>query len=431
MSPFQNRALSRRTFLRGAGVAMSLPFLDAMRPAVAASGAAAAAAEPPRRMLAILTNQGILPQFFFPEKAGYDYEMTPYLEHLKDFRKQMTVFSGVSHPGVNGGHPGDKVFLTSAPGPAASGFKNSVSIDQLAAEALGPATRFPTLSLQVGTGAFSLSHTRSGVLIPAERSALKLYRRMFVQGNADEVQERVDDLRRGRSTLDFVRESAKKLNKRLAAGDRNRMDQYFTSIRELENQLVAGEEWEHRPKPKVNESEPTDIKELNEFIPASRLMFKMARLALETDSSRLVTLFLTPVSAVPTLPGVTHETHTLTHHGNRPEMIQELSLIEHAQFAALHDLLVDLDVKQEQGQSLLDRTMVLYGTHMGSANAHNNVNLPVLLAGGGFKHGQHLAFDTKNNTPLSNLYVTMLQRLGIEADRFGSSTGTIRGLELA
>lgn len=422
--------LSRRTFLRGAGVSLSLPFLDAMRPTFA-TAAAKAAAEPPRRMLAILTNQGILPQFFFPKTVGRDYESTPYLDHLKNFRERMTVFSGLSHPGVSGGHPGDKVFLTSAPGPAQSGFKNSVSVDQLAAETLGSATRFPTLPLQVGTGAFSLSHTRSGVLIPTERSASKLYRRMFVQGKADEVQARLDDLRRGRSTLDFVRDGAKKLTKQLAADDRDRLDQYFTAVRDLENQLLAGESWEHKPKPSVDMKEPTDIKELNEFIPGSRLMFKMARLALETDSTRLVTLFLTPVSAIPTLPGVTHETHTLTHHGNRPEMIEELSLIEHAQFTALADLLTDLDGKKEQGQSLLDRTMVLYGTHMGSANAHNNINLPVLLAGGGFKHGQHLAFDTKNNTPLSNLFVNMLQRLGLEVDRFGSSTGTLRGLEMA
>src|SRR5262245_21365467 len=165
MSPFANRALSRRTFLRGAGVAMSLPFLDAMRPAIAG----AAAAEPPRRMLAILTNQGILPQFFFPKEAGREYESTPYLDHLKDFRNRLTVFSGLSHPDVSGGHPADKVFLTSAPGPASSGFKNSISLDQFAAEKLGQATRFPTLSLLVGTGGFSLSHTRNGVLIPAER----------------------------------------------------------------------------------------------------------------------------------------------------------------------------------------------------------------------------------------------------------------------
>ena len=426
MPSFMNRALPRRAFLRGAGIALSLPMLDAMRPAVAVS---ATTAESPRRMLAILTNQGILPQFFFPTKTGRDFELTPYLEHLRAFRNRMTVFSGVSHPDVSGGHPADKVFLTAAPRPGQSGFKNSVSIDQVCAEQIGSATRFPSLSLQVGVGTFGLSHTRSGVLIPAERSVSKLYRRMFVQGDADEVQMRVDDLRRGRSTLDFVRNSAKKLADRLATDDRNRLDQYFTSVRDLEKQLHAGEAWEHRPKPTVTIKEPTDIRERSQFIDASRLMYELARLALETDSTRLVTLFVTPVECVPNLPGVSHETHSLTHHGNRPETIQELSTIEHAQFDTFNDLLTKLDAAKEGSETLLDRTMVLYGTHMGSANAHSNVNLPLLLAGGGFRHGQHLAFDTKNNYPLSNLLVSMAQRLGVEIDRFGSSTGTMRGLE--
>jgi hypothetical protein len=407
---------------------MSLPFLDSMRPAVAAPGESQ---EPPRRMLAILTNQGILPQFFFPEASGRDYALTSYLEHLRDFREQMTVFSGVSHPDVSGGHPADKVFLTSAPRPRASGFRNTVSLDQLMAEQLGAATRFPTLSLQVGVGNFGLSHTRSGVLIPSEKSASNLYRQMFVQGDANEVQSRVDDLRRGRSALDFVRESARSLSQQLPPGDRNRLDQYFTSVRDLERQLQEREAWQHRPKPRVDLAEPKDIRERSEFINGSKLMYDMARMALETDSSRLVTLFVTPVECVPNLPGVTHETHSLTHHGNRPEAIAELSTIEDAQFVALAELLTKLSNAKEDGESLLDRTMLLYGSHMGSANAHSNVNLPVLLAGGGFRHGQHLAFDSKNNYPLCNLFVSMAQRLGLEIDRFGSSTGTMRGLELA
>ena len=407
---------------------MSLPFLDAMRPTVAAPGESQ---EPPRRMLAILTNQGILPQFFFPERAGRDYALTPYLEHLRDFREQMTIFSGVSHPDVSGGHPADKVFLTSAARPGASGFRNSVSLDQLMAEQLGAATRFPSLSLQVGAGNFGLSHTRSGVLIPSEKSASNLYRQMFVQGDANEVQNRVDDLRRGRSTLDFVRESARTLKQQLSASDRNRLDQYFTSVRDLENQLVEQEAWQHRPKPSVDIPEPKDIRERSEFINGSRLMYDMARLALETDSSRLITLFVTPVECVPDLPGVTRETHSLTHHGNRPETIGELRIIEEAQFRLLAELLTKLSTATSVGASVLDQTMVLYGTHMGSANAHSNVNLPVLLAGGGFNHGQHLTFDTKNNYPLCNLFVSMAQRLGLEIDRFGSSTGTMRGLELA
>jgi hypothetical protein len=429
MTPFQNRALSRRTFLRGAGVAMAIPLLDAMTPAVAAAGATAV--ELPRRMLAIQTNLGILPQYFFPKTAGRDYESTPYLEKLRDFRDQMTVFSGVSHPDVDGGHAGDKVFLTAAPHPSAGGFKNSVSLDQLAAEQIGPSTRFPTLSLQIGRGARGLSYTRSGVMLPTEKSPANLYRRMFVQGSASEVKSRVDDLRRGRSMLDFVQDSARRLNRQLAASDRDKMEHYFTSVRELETRLLQGEAWEHRPKPKVAAAQPQDVADHNEFIAISRLMYDAIRLALETDSTRLITVFVIPTDCVPNLPGVSHETHSLTHHGNRPEVLNELRTIEEAQFDVLAELLAALHDSKEQGQSLLDRTMVLYGTCMGSANAHSNVNLPTLLAGGGFKHGQHLAFDAKNNYPLPNLFVSMLQRLGVEADRFASSTGTMRGLEMA
>ena len=227
VNTFNNRSLSRRTILRGSGVAMAIPFLNAMVPAVS-TAASREADKSPRRMLSIQTNQGILPQFFFPEAAGKDYELSPYLKRLEDFRDSVTVFSGVSHPDVSGGHPGEKVFLTAAPNPAAGGFKNSVSIDQLAAEHIGSFTRFPTLSLQVGRGTTGISFTRSGVIIPPERSPSSLYQRMFAQGNVDEVQARLDDLRRGRSMLDFVQESARGLNRTLSAGDRDRLDQYFT-----------------------------------------------------------------------------------------------------------------------------------------------------------------------------------------------------------
>lgn len=429
MNRFQNLALSRRTMLRGTGVAMSIPFLDAMTPAIATPGSPVSG-ELPRRILAIETTLGILPQYFFPKTAGRDYESTPYLDRLRAFRDQLTVFSGVSHPDVDGGHPADKTFLTAAPHPGSGGFKNSISLDQFAAEQIGPSTRFPTLSLQIGREHSSLSFTRSGVMIPTEKSPAKLYQRMFVQGSAHEIELRVDDLRRGRSMLDFVKGSARSLRRQLASGDRDKLDHYFTSVRELEDRLLQGEQWEHRPKPKVTAKPPQDIADYNEFIAMSRLMFDTIRLALETDSTRLITVFVIPTGCVPNLPGVSHETHSLTHHGNRPDVLEELRTIEDAQFGVLAELLAGLRDSKEQEQSLLDRTMVLYGSCMGSANAHSNVNLPILLAGGGFRHGQHLAFDTKNNYPLPNLFVSMLQRLGLEADRFASSTGTMRGLEM-
>jgi hypothetical protein len=411
------KAIDRRTFLQAAGATIALPLLEAMSPAFAASGDAP---KVPRRMVAIETNMGIMPQFFFPEKAGADYALTPYLQKLAAHRKNMTVFSGVSLPGVTGGHAAEKCFLTGTPHPERGGFRNWVSLDQLAAEHVGTSTRYPSLVLQMSSENSTLSYTRSGAPIPAEKSPRKLFQKLFVQGKASEVAANVEALQQGQSMLDFVGEQSKRLNKMLSKSDQQRMDEYYTSVRELEKRLHSSEEWEYKPKPVVKAEPPNDIDDAKEFVAKTRLMFDVMKLALETDSTRIITLFID-----------TTVIHNITHHGNRPEAVAELREKEEAQFGALNDFLTALTNAKEQGESLLDRTQVLYGTPMGSANSHSNVNLPVLIAGGGFKHGQHLAFDVKNNYPLSNLYVSMLQRLGIEKSEFSTAKGTMRGLELA
>ncbi len=324
-------ALSRRSFLRGAGVALGLPLLDAMRPSFLYAKPGLNAAQPgaPRRMIAIETNMGILPQNFVPKTAGRDYELTPYLEMIKDFRNDFTVFSGVSHPDVDGGHQAELAFLTAAPHPGRGGFKNSISLDQYAAEHIGDQTRFSAIPLQVGAESYpSLSFTRSGVKIPAEPSPAALFARLFVQGTPKEVEARVDDFRVGRSILDSVSDRAKQLDKDLGPRDRERLDQYYTSVRELERRLVRAEEWERLPKPKVEVPAPKDIADRAQLIERVRLMFDMTKLALETDSTRLITLFVYTFSVVPALKGVTAETHSLTHHGNRPEKLEELRIIE-------------------------------------------------------------------------------------------------------
>src|SRR3954447_14592438 len=414
-------ALSRRTFLRGAGVMLALPFLEAMRPVF---GAAAVAANSPgavpRRMVCIETNMGILPQFFFPEKTGRDFALSPYLEKLAAHREQITVLSGVSHPGVTGGHTAERCFITGTPHPERGGFRNWVSLDQFAAEQVGNLTRYPSLVLAMTSENATLSYTRSGAPIPAECSPKKLFQKLFVQGKPDEVAASVEALRQGQSTLDFLGDELKRLNRALGADDRERMDQYYTSVRELEQRMHSSEEWEQKPKPVIDAKPPEDVEDNKEFVAKTKLMFDMMKLALETDSTRIISLFID-----------TTVIHNITHHGGRPEVLAELRAKEEGQFGALNGFLTALAGTKEQGQSLLDRSLVLYGTPMGSANSHSNVNLPVLLAGGGFKHGQHLAFDTKNNYPLSNLYVSMLQRLGIEAGSFSTSKGTMTGLEMA
>jgi hypothetical protein len=409
--------LNRRTFLRAAGVTLSLPWLEAMQPRASATEKAAT----PRRMVAIETNMGILPQFFFPEKKGANYPLSPYLERLAAHKQNLTVFSGVSLPGVTGAHAAEKCFLTGTPHPERGGFRNWVSLDQFAAEQVGNKTRYPSLVLAMSSeGGQTLSFTRSGAPITAERSPKKLFQTLFVQGKPSEVAANVEALKQGRSMLDFVSEQSKRLNKTLSKADQQRMDEYLASVRELEHRLHSAEEWEYKPKPKVAAAPPEDIDDAREFVKKTRLMFDVIKLALETDSTRIVSLFID-----------TTVIHNITHHGNRPEVLAELRSKEEGQFDALNSFLTSLNGAKEEGQSLLDRTMVLYGTCMGSANSHSNVNLPVLLAGGGFKHGQHLAFDTQNNYPLSNLYLSMLHRLGVEAKSFSTSKGTMTGLELA
>jgi hypothetical protein len=421
--------LNRRHFLRASGVALSLPLLEAMLPAAARAGFASAG-EVPRRMFCINTNMGMIPQFFWPEGEGRDYKPSEYLKLIDQYRDDYTIFSGVSHPDVDGGHHAEISYLTGAPHPGAGGFKNTVSLDQYAAERVGVRTRFPYLSLCVGTESNSSSWTASGVRIPAESAPSELFKRLFVQGDKQEVEQQIQQLRDGRSVLDTVGERARRLENTLGTDDRQKLDQYFQSVRELEQRLVKSEEWEHRPKPTVDMQPPEDITDRAELVERTRLMFRMARLAMETDSTRIIALVIDQNgNPKVNLPGVEGNHHSLTHHGYRDESVDQLKTIELAQTKVFGELLGDLKATREDNQSLLDRTMVLYGSNLGNANSHDNKNMPMILAGGGFKHGQHLAFDKKHNYPLPNLFVSMLQRLGIESDSFASSTGTMRGLE--
>lgn len=406
---------------------MALPWLNAMaRPGMAAAGAAR-----PRRMVAICTDMGLMPDLFFPKTAGTDYELSPYLEIVKDFRSKFTVFSGLSHPQVDGGHAADVCFLTGAPHPGVGGFRNTISLDQFAADHIGVETRFAHLNLIIGHETFqNLSWTANGAAIPPEQWPSKVFARMFLQGNADELRLRLRELKEGRSILDAVTESAKGLNRDVGQDDRHRLDQYFTAVRELEVQLLRAEEWEKKPKPITDYPPPADITDNNDTLAKSKLMYDMTRLALQTDSTRIVTIMAQDQHSTHHIAGADSH-HALTHHGNRPEIVQTLRKMEENQFTAFRNFLADLDSVKEDGETLLDRTMVLHGAGMGNANAHSNDNLPVMLAGGGFRHGQHLVFDKQRNHPLATLFVSMLQRIGIEADKFASGSSTIRGLEMA
>jgi hypothetical protein len=257
---------------------------------------------------------------------------------------------------------------------------------------------------------------------------------MFLQGTPEQVDAQIRKLDTGQSILDTIAGQAKDLQSNLGTRDRDRIDQYFTSVRDLEHRLQASKGWEHKPKPVVNAPVPKDPTDPAEYMAKVKVMYDLARLALETDSTRAITLMLEGVSApVLDIPGeiLTDSYHNLSHHGHSESKLAQLRIIDQMHMKLLAGLLTDLKSVHEAEDTLLDRTIVLYGSNFGDANAHTCFNMPVLLAGGGFRHGQSLVFDRNNNYPLPNLYVSMLQRMGIEADRFASSTGTMRGLEMA
>ncbi len=400
----------------------------------AASATTPAAPAPPRRMFGICNNLGLLPEGFFPQTPGPDYPLSPYLERLREHRRDFTVFSGVSHPNVDGGHPSDVSFLTAAPHPAGSSFRNTISLDQFIAERIGSLTRFPSLTLAVNSGRSSLSWTGGGVGIPPEEKASEVFRQLFVQGTPEEVAAQIRSLDTGRSILDTVAGQARELQRDLGPRDRSRLDQYFTSVRDLEHRLHESRGWESKPKPIVDAAPPQDPASPAQYMAKVKVMYDLVRLAFETDSVRAVTLLLNSVGTpVVEIAGetITDGYHNLSHHGQDPDKLAQLKTLDDWHLKLLAGLFHDLKAAKEGDGHLLDRTMVLYGSNLGDANAHSTNNLPVLFAGGGFRHGQHLAFDRQNNYPLPNLFVSMLQRLGIEETKFASSTGTLRGLEFA
>ena len=253
---------------------------------------------------------------------------------------------------------------------------------------------------------------------------------MFLDGRPEEKQHRIERLREGQSVLDTVMDSARRMRSRISQQDQAKLDEYFTSVREAEQQLFKSEKWEHQPKPEVDAKPPVDIRERGHVIRRAQQLYDMMYLALQTDSTRLITYTIGDSSYVPLLPGVSMGYHNLSHHGKDPEKLEQLAIVESEHVKAFGDFLRRLKATKEGDSNLLDRTMLLLGSHMHSGG-HNNRNLPIILAGGGFRHGQHLAVDRDNNYPLANLYVTMLQRLGLEVEQFASSTGTMMGLELA
>lgn len=422
----KNQNLSRRTLLRGVGVAMALPWLDSMAPAFGKQ--AKAAAKSPRRFIGVSNALGFHGPNLFPQQTGKDYKTTRYLKSIDDLRDNFTIISGVSHPDVGGGHRAEPCILSAAPY-SGSNFRNSVSLDQLMVKYLGNETRHPSLVLSPA-GTTGTSYTENGAMIPPENSPQNLYAKLFVDESPEAQKNMKARIREGRSILDIVGGEARAIQKRVGAGDREKLDAYFTSVRDLERRLVVNEGWTDRPKPKVNQPPPEPVTDSANTIAQQAAMYDVMFLAIQTDSTRFITMHSSGSGQRVPLEGVDQGYHSLSHHGRDEEKLNQLAIVEEAQVAAWGALVRKLEQTIEGDSNLLQRTMMLLTSNLGNASAHSTKNMPVIFAGGGFKHGQHLGFDRKNNYPLPNLYTSMLQRLGLEFDTFASATGTMRGIEM-
>ncbi len=429
MTPFHS---PRRLFLKAAGVSVALPALESRGKSLASETHSPL----PRRMVCIGNEFGMYPGAFWPtapqNQVGANPEaLSPLLEPLRRHRKDFTVFSHLDH-GLNGGHFAVHTFLTGVKSTdAKSMVDGGISLDQRAAEHVGSQTRFPSLTVGSESGLHGgcrISWTRTGTRVPPIAGPRELFRRLFVDGGANEKSQAFDRLDLQGSILDAVMGDAKDLSRRLNPNDRRKLDEYLSSVRDVELKLDLDRRWQNVPKPNALIDEPTDLG-LTRDLPK---LYDLIALALQTDSTRIATLEIGGSFAASDL-GIKKGYHSLSHHGQVQANIDLLVQIEKyqvEQYARFLDRLAST-VEPDSDGSLLDRTMVLFGSGMGNANSHTNHDLPIILAGGGFRHGKLLELPEPSlqRVPLSNLYVSMLQQFGVETDTFANSTGTLRGLE--
>lgn len=422
----------RRSFLRASGISIGLPLFESLRRQ--ASATAPAAAGPPKRMVCIGNSFGMYPSEFFPSEAGGDYQMPSLLQPLEPHRSDLTLFSHLDH-GIKGGHFAVHTFLTGvhhAEGHAMH--DGGISVDQRAAEHVGAATRFPSLAVGCESGLHGgcqMSWTRTGVRVPPIPGPRELFRKLFLQDSVDSKARALDRFHLQGSILDAVGGDANSLDRRLSKRDRDKLAEYLQSVRDVERRLQLDRHWQQFPKPQPPIPEPTN----DGIVSDLPHLYDLIALALQTDSTRVATLEVSSDGFRTSDLGVNGGYHSLSHHGQEPEKIAQLVKLERyqtEQFARFLEKLKSIRDPESDG-SLIDSTIVLFGSGMGNGNAHTNTDLPIVLAGGGFRHGAHrvMPAETNKRVPLCNLFLSMLQQFGLETDSFSMSTGTLTGLEVA
>ena len=426
--------MNRRLFLKSTFATLALPALESLVGKSSVFAAGAKVAESPMRMVCVGNSFGMYPESFFPKEVGANYTMTNLLSPLEKFRKDFTVFSNLDHS-VKGGHFAVHSFLSGVKIVDAKGRpEGNITIDQRAAEHVGGELRFP--SLTVGSedglhGGCQMCWTRSGVRVPPIQGPRELYRKLFINDSAAAQEKAADHFKMKRSILDSVTEEAKSLNRRLGARDKEKLDEYFTSIRDVETNLKLDQRWSQVSKPKPTMAEP-DNHNMVEDIP---ILYDLIAAALQTQSTRIASFEMAGAGFDTSFFGLSGGYHGFSHHGKMPAKIKGLVKIEMYQMQQFARFIEKLKSLREPNsdKSLFDNSMILFGSGMGNGNSHRNIDLPIVLAGGGFKLGEHKVYPSEKGKrePLCNLYLSMLQRFGIEIESFGTSTGTLTGLETA
>jgi len=430
MSPRFNpnglHSIGRRQFLRSASALIALPALESFPVFGAATKAATVSAKKARCLVSVGSYLGLHQNAFFPKEAGRGYTMPETLKPLTDHRDAFTVFSGLDHRAANGHGAWSNFLCGNSP--------NAYSLDQMVADQIGQKSRFPSVQLTAGTGEGSkaMSFTKQGIGLPMVQRPSVFYKELFMS-EADKARMEYM-LRSGKSSIDYVLEDALRLQKSATRRDSDKLDEYFDSMRSVEKRMTQQIASIDDPIPttdyKLPDSDPITP---NLLMEAETLMYDLMTLAIETESSRVLSFFIDGLGQVFSFDGEPLKAgyHGLSHHGNDPAMIRDLIKIEQSHIHCLSGFIKQLKEKKDtQGNSLLDSTIVLMGTGMGDASRHSNANLPTLVAGGGFNHGSHIAVDhTKDDSPLlGDLYVTLMQRLGMEVDSFSNASRNMNQL---
>ena len=413
--PVNGPAMSRRRVLRAGGVCLALPLFESLGESLGGEAAGPAA----QRFVCVANPFGMLKDDFFPVGDGPDAKLPANLAALEKHRGRFTVFSNLDH-GANGGHGLTHTFLSGVKSADAATMPDgNITLDQFLGRAVVGQTRFPVLNTAAGpagTGSAELSWTRSGVLVPPIQKVSEVFRLLFRDDPPEATTRQIATYDRRGSILDAVLDQARGMEPRLSAYDRRKFDQYLSSIREVETTLQQEKAWLSRPRPAAGIVEPRDGS-VTQQVP---ILFDLVLLALQTDSTRVATIEV-PGSFDTAAVGPEGSYHGFSHHGKDPTLMAGMRKIERFQMEQLARFLDRL-----AAADLLDSTQVLFGSGMGDGSAHTNLNLPILVAGGGYRHRTHVVTPAEagKKVPLCNLYLTMAQRFGVETDRFNRSTST-------